>query len=177
MLNFQKSASDKIGLGYDHSLSFCNTSSNSLNRVIFIPLANNDNCEVTEPKTKNVSEDKNDKGNPIVGAPPKVGKKETKKNNHHSTNKKSQPKKPHFCLCCGAFWHICQNCYKWLATQQSNSVSSFGSQNQLQLSLTPLGELLKAVMLLSNFNGFNSPPNPFEQKFTQKKGSPSRSPI
>ena len=110
MLNFQKSASDKIGLGYDHSLSFCSTSPKSLNRVIFIPLANNDNCEVTEPKTKNVSEDKNDKGKSIVGAPPKVGKKETKKNNHHSANKKSQPKKPYFCLYCGAFWHICQNC-------------------------------------------------------------------
>ena len=33
-----------------------------------------------------------------------------------------------------------------------------------------LGELLKAVMLLSNFNEFNSPPYPSEQKFMQKKG-------
>ena len=38
MLNVQKSASDKTSLGYDHSLSSCNTSSNALNRVIFVPL-------------------------------------------------------------------------------------------------------------------------------------------
>ena len=78
MLNFQKSASDKIGLGYDHSLSSCNTPSNALNRVIFVPPANNDNSKVTDLKTKNVSEDKNDKGKSILEAPPKVGKKETK---------------------------------------------------------------------------------------------------
>ena len=78
MLNFQKSASDKIGLRYDHSLSSCSTSSNALNRVIFVSLANNDNCEVTNPKTENVSEDKSDKGKSILGAPPKVGKKKTK---------------------------------------------------------------------------------------------------
>ena len=176
MLNFQKSASDKISLGYDHSLSSCSTSSNALNRVFF-PLAINDNSEVTDPKTENVSEDKSDKGKSILGAPPKVGKKETKPNNHRSTNKKSQPKKPHFCHYCGASRHTHPNCYKWLATQQGNSVSSFRNQNQLQLSLAPLRELLKAVMLLSNLNGFNSPSYPYEQRFMQKKGSPSKSPI
>ena len=124
-----------------------------------------------------MSEVKNDKGKSILGAPPKVVKKETKQNDHHSTNKKSQPKKPNFYYYYGASEHTCPNCYKWLATQQSNSVSSFGSQNQLQLSLASLGELLKAVMLLSNFNGFNSSSYPFEQRFIQKKGSPPRSPI
>ena len=89
MLNFQKFASDKTGLRYDRSLSFCSTSSNALNRFIFVPLANNGNCEVSEPKTKNVSEDKNDMGKSILVAPPKVGKKGTKQNNHYSTNKKS----------------------------------------------------------------------------------------
>ena len=64
----------------------------------------------------------------------------------------------------------------WLTTQQSNSVSSFGNQNQLQLALAPFGELLKAVMLLSNLNGFNSPHYPSEQRSMQKKCSPSRSP-
>ena len=78
MLNFQKFASNKTSLRYDHSLSSCSTSFNALNRVIFVPLANDDNCEVTEPKTKNVSEDKNDKGKSILGAPLKVLKKETK---------------------------------------------------------------------------------------------------
>ena len=177
MLNFQKYASDKTGLEYDYSLFSYSTSSNALNRVIFVPLANNNNCEVTEPKTKNVSKDKNDKGKSIIGAPPKVSKKKTKQNNHCCTNKKPQPKKPYLCHHCGASGHTRPNCYKWLATQQSNSVSSFGSQNQLQLSLASLGELLKAIMLLFNFNGFNSPPYPYEQRFMQKKGSPSRSPI
>ena len=58
MLNFQKAASDKIGLRYDHSLSSYSTSSNALNRVFFIPFANNDNFEETGSKTKNVSESK-----------------------------------------------------------------------------------------------------------------------
>ena len=177
MLNFQKSASDKIGLRYDHSLSSCSTSSNALNRVIFVPPTNNDKFKVTNPKTENVSEDKSDKGKSILEAPPKVGKKESKQNNHHSTNKKSLPKKPHFCHYFGASGHTRPNCYKWLITQQSNSVSSLGNQNQLKLSLAPFEELLKVDILLSNFNGFNSPPYPFEQRFMQKKGSPSRSPI
>ena len=177
MLNFQKSTSDKTSLGYDHSLSSCNTPSNALNRVIFVAPANNDNSKVTDPKTKNVSEDKSDKGKSILGAPPKVGKKETKQNNHCSTNKKSQPKKPHCCHYCRAFGHTRPNCYKWLATQHGNSVLSFGNQNQIQLSLAPFGELLKAVMLLFNINGFNSLPYPSKQRFVQKKGFPSRFPI
>ena len=78
MLNFQKFASNKTSLEYDHSLSSCSTSSNVLNRVIFVPLANNDNSELTNPKTENVNEDKNDKGKSILRAPPKFGKKETK---------------------------------------------------------------------------------------------------
>ena len=169
MLNFQKSAFDKTGLGYDDFLPSCSTFSNALNRVTFVPPANNNNSKVTNPKTKNVSEDKNDKGKSILGAPPKVGKKKTKQNNHRSTNKKSQPKKPHFCHHYGASRHTHPNCYKWIATQQSNSVSSFGSQNHFQLSLAPLGELLKVVMLLSKFNGFNSPSYLPKQRFIQKK--------
>ena len=92
MLNVQKSTFDRIGLGYDHSFSFRSTSFNTFNRVIFIPPTNNDNStnsEVTDPKTKNVSENKSDKGKSILGAPPKVGKKETKQKNYRSTNKKS----------------------------------------------------------------------------------------
>ena len=78
MLNFQKSTSDKTSLEYDHFLSSCSTSSNTLNRVIFVPPTNNDNSEVTDPKTENVNGDKSDKGKSILGAPLKVGKKETK---------------------------------------------------------------------------------------------------
>ena len=105
MFSFQKAASDKTGLGYDHSLSSSSTSSNALSRAIFVPPTNNDNFEETKPKTENVSEGKLDKGKSILGAPPKVIKKETKPNNHHSTSKKSQQKKPHFCNYCGASGH------------------------------------------------------------------------
>ena len=108
MLHLQKSASDKTSLGYDYFLSFCSTFSNALNRVIFVPPANNDNSEVIKPKTENVSEDKNDKRKPILGAPLKVGKKKTKLNTYCSTNKKSQPKKPHFYHCCGALGTLIQ---------------------------------------------------------------------
>ena len=108
MLNVQKSAYDRIGLSYDHSLSSCSTSSNALNRVIFVLPANNDNfdnSEVTDLKTENVSEDKSDKGKSILGAPHKGSIKETKQKNHRSTNNKSQTKKPHFCHYYGASWY------------------------------------------------------------------------
>ena len=45
------------------------------------------------------------------------------------------------------------------------------SQNQLQSSLAPLGDLLKALMFLSNLNGFNSSPSLPVQGFNQRKGS------
>ena len=78
MLNFQKFASNKTSLRYDHSLSSCSTSSIVLNRVIFVLPANNDNFEVTKPKIENVSEDRSDKVKSILGAPFKVGEKEMK---------------------------------------------------------------------------------------------------
>ena len=46
---------------------------------------------------------------------------------------------------------------------------AFGSHNQLQSSLAPLGDLLKALMILSNLNGFS--PSPPVQGFNQRKGS------
>ena len=46
-----------------------------------------------------------------------------------------------------------------------------GCQNQLQFSLAPLGDLLKALMFLSNLNSFNSSPSLPVQGFNQKKGS------
>ena len=120
MLNVQKSTSNITDLGYDHSLSSCSTTSDALNRVIFVPPANYDNFkinEVIDSKIENVSEDRTDKGKSIVGAPPKVGKKETKQKNHCSTNKKSPLNNPHFCPYCGESGHSRPNCYKWLATQ------------------------------------------------------------
>ena len=88
MLNFQKAASDKTCLGYDHSFSLCSTS-NALNKVIFISLDNNDNSKETELKIENMSEGKLDKGKSILGAPLKVIKKAIKQNNHRFTSKKS----------------------------------------------------------------------------------------
>ena len=61
------------------------------------------------------------------------------------------------------------NCYKSLATQQSNGMIASGNQNQLQSSLAPLGDLLKTLMFLSNLNGFS--PSPPVQGFNQRKGS------
>ena len=77
----------------------------------------------------------------------------------------------HLCHHYGATGHTRPNCYKWLATQQSNGMIASGSQNRLQSSLSPLGDLLKALMFLSNLNGFNSSPSPLVQGFSQKKGS------
>ena len=178
MLNFQKAAFDKTGLGYDHSLSSYSTSSSTLHNVIFVPPASNSKSKINECKIEIVSEDKNDKAKSILGAPPKIVMKETKQNNHHSNNKKSQPKKPHFCHHCEESGHTRPNCYKWLATQRSNSVSSFGSQNQLRNSLAPLGELLKATLFLTNLNGFNHHSYPPKQRSQKKKTyPPSKSPV
>ena len=48
---------------------------------------------------------------------------------------------------------------------------TYGNQNQLQSSLASLGDLLKALMFLSNLNGFISSPSPLVQGFNQRKGS------
>ena len=52
MLNFQKVASDKTGLGYDHSLYYYSTSSSALNNVVLVSPASNAKLEITEPKLK-----------------------------------------------------------------------------------------------------------------------------
>ena len=64
----------------------------------------------------------------------------------------------HLCHHYGATGHTQPNCYKWLATQQSNNMISFGNHNQFPSSFAHLGDLLKALMFLSNLNGFNSSP-------------------
>ena len=147
MLSFQKSASNRTGLGYDFSSP--NIASSST--IVFVSPANNIASE-------NVDKDKS-----ILGALPKLEKKETR--NPRTNNKKSQPKKPHLCHHCGASGDTCPNCYKWLATQQSNNMILFGNQNQFLSSFAPLGVLLKAFMFLSNLNGFNSSPSLADQKF------------
>ena len=82
-----------------------------------------------------------------------------------------QKKKQHLCHHYGAAGHTRPNCYKWLATQKSNSVITSRDQNQLPSSFSPLGDLLKAPMFISNLKGFNSSPSPPNQGFSKRKGS------
>ena len=77
----------------------------------------------------------------------------------------------HLCYHCGATGYIQPNCYKWLVTQQSNNMISFGNHNQFPSSFAPLGDLLKALMFLSNLNGFNSSLSLSDQGFARRKGS------
>ena len=101
----------------------------------------------------------------------KAKKKEAKNPRAKKANsQKSKQKKQQLCHHCGVAGHTRPNCYKWLATQQSNGMAS-GSQNQLQSFLAPLRDLLKAFMFLLNLNGFNSFPSPPVQGFNQRKGS------
>ena len=167
MLSLQKFASDWTGLGYGFSSS--NIASTST--TIFVPLSNNVEIENNDFKT-NLASENIDKGKSILGAPPKQDKKEAKNPRAKKANfQKPKQKKQHLCHHCGVANHTLLNCYKWLATQQSNGMIASGSQNQLQSSLTPLGDLLKAFMFLSNLNGFNSSPSPPVQGFKQRKGS------
>ena len=64
-----------------------------------------------------------------------------------------------------------QSILQRLTTQHSNNMISFGNQNQFPSSFAPLGDLLKALMFLSNLNSFNSSPSLSNQRFTKRKGS------
>ena len=111
-----------------------------------------------------------DKGKSILGAHPKFDKKENKNPRAKKGNTYNpKQKKQHLCHHCGAAGHTQPNCYKWLATQKSNSMIALGDQNHFPSSFTHLGDLLKALMFLSNLNGFNSSLSPPEQRFTQRK--------
>ena len=155
MLSFQKFASNRTGLGY--GLSSSNIASTST--TIFISAANNIKIENNDVKTDLASKNL-DKGKSILGAPPKQYKKEAKNPRAKMVNsQKPKQKKQHLFHHCGVASHTQLNCYKWLATQQGNDMIASRSQNQLQSSLAPLRDLLKALMFLSNFNGFNSSPH------------------
>ena len=73
MLILQKSVSNRIGLEYDfssHSIAFAST-------TIFVPLV--DNIEIENNDVKNeLASEKIDKGKFVLGAPPKLDKKEIK---------------------------------------------------------------------------------------------------
>ena len=65
MLNFQKAASNKTDLGYDHSIFSCSTSFSTLHNLIFVPPASNTKSKINELKIEIASEDKHDKGKSI----------------------------------------------------------------------------------------------------------------
>ena len=166
MLSFQKSASDRTSLAYDFSSPNIASSSTT----VFVSPANNVNSENNDVKIVLASKNIN-KGKSILGAPPKLDKKETRNpRTKKGNNQKSKQKKQHLCHHCGATGHTRPNCYKWLATQQSNSMISFGNQNQFTFSFAPLRDLLKLLMFLSNLNDFNSSPSPPNQGFAKRKG-------
>ena len=144
MLSIQKSALDRTSLGY--GLSFSNTASTST--TVFVLFASNTDIENIDVKNGLANENL-DKGKSILGAPSKLDKKDIK----NTKAKKANSQKPK--------WLVTRpNCYKWLVTQQSNGMIASGSQNQLQSSLAPLSDLLKALMFLSTLNSFNSSPSP-----------------
>ena len=89
MLIFQKSASDQTGLGYDFSSSNIASSSTTM----FVSPANNVDSENNDVKTILASENI-DKDKSILGAPPKLEKKETKNPRaKKGNNQKSKQKK------------------------------------------------------------------------------------
>ena len=73
MLSLQKSASDRTSLGYDFSFP----SIASASTTVFVPPANNIEIENNSVKNELASENI-DKGKSILGAPPKLDKKEIK---------------------------------------------------------------------------------------------------
>ena len=85
MLSLQKSASDRIGLGYD--LSSSNIVSTST--TVFVPPANNVEIENNDVKIDLTSENL-DKGKFILGAPPMQDKKEA----NNPRVKKANSQKP-----------------------------------------------------------------------------------
>lgn len=127
MLNIQKSASNQTGLGYD--LSSFHIASTSA--TVFVSPANNTEIGNINVKTELASENL-DKGKSILGAPSKQDKKDAKNPRVKKANfQKSKQKKQYLCHHCGAAGHTRPNCYKWLATKQSNSMIASRSQNQL----------------------------------------------
>ena len=95
--------------------------------MLFRSPTNNVGSENNDVKTVLASENI-DKGKSILGEPPTLDKKwtrnpRTKKGN----NQKSKQKKQHLCHHYGATGHTRPNCYKWLATQQSNDMIALGN--------------------------------------------------
>ena len=112
-------------MGYGFSSS--NIASTST--TIFVPPNNKIEIKNNDVKTDLASENL-DKGKSILGGTPKQDKKEVKNPKAKKSNsQKPKQKKQHLCHHCGVAGHTRPNCYKWLATQQSNDIITSGSQN------------------------------------------------
>ena len=112
MLNLQKSAFDRTGLGY----GFFSSNIVSTSTTVFVPLANNVEIENNDVKTDLASENI-DKGKSILGAPSKQDKKEAKNPRAKMANsQKPKQRKQLICHHCGVTGHTRPNYYKWLAT-------------------------------------------------------------
>ena len=123
MLSLQKSSSNQTGLGY----GFSSSNITSTSTTVFVSPSNNVEIESNDVKTDLTSENI-DNGKSILEAPPKQDKKETKNPRAKKGNtQKPKQKKQHLCHHCGVAGHTRPNCYKWLATQQSNSMISLGN--------------------------------------------------
>ena len=89
MISFQKFAFDRTSLGYDFS-SFNIASSST---IVFVSPANNVNSENNECKI-DIANENIDNGKSILGAPPKLEKKETRNpKTKKGNNQKSKQKK------------------------------------------------------------------------------------
>ena len=125
MLSLQKSSSNQTGLGF----GFSSSNITSTSTTVFVPPSNNVEIENNDVKTDLVSENI-DKGKSILGAPSKQDKKEAKNPKAKKANsQKPKQKKQHLYHHCGIADHTRPNCYKWLATQQSNGMIAYRNQN------------------------------------------------
>ena len=106
MLSIQKSASDRTGLGYD----FSSSNNASTSTTVFVPPTNNIKIENNNVETELASENL-DKGKSILGAPPKIEKKNAKNPKaKKATSQKPKQKKQHLCHHCSIAGHTQPNC-------------------------------------------------------------------
>ena len=110
----ERTSNAKVDENLEKNETKTEIASRSSNKTVFVSPANNENLKKNETKTEIASEKNLDKGKSILGAPLKIEKKETRNpKSNKAKNKKSQPKKLHFCHHCGASGHTCPHCYKW----------------------------------------------------------------
>ena len=108
MFSLQKSASNRIGLGYGFSSS--NIASTST--IVFVPPSNTVEIKNNDVKTDLASENL-DKGKSILGVPPKQDKKEAKNLRAKKANsQKPKQKKQHLYYHCRVVGHTQPNYYK-----------------------------------------------------------------